>query len=153
VWSQGGRSVVFSAGPDENTAAVHIWMIGADGSGHAEQLVKGPFPMFPQGWSRDGAQLLYHLTFGDKETANGLWLLRSGHRPHFEIMLSITRRPRYRRTAAGSPTLPINRDVTRSTSTASRQLASASKSPPRVERNRDGGTISRSCTFCRQRVA
>jgi len=38
-------------------------------------LIKSPFPVWPQGWSPDGAQLLYHLTFGDQRTASGLWLL------------------------------------------------------------------------------
>jgi len=75
VWSQEGRRIVFSAGPDETTAAVHIWTIAADGSGPTAPLVKGPFPVFPQGWSPDGGRLLYHLTFGDKQTASGLWLL------------------------------------------------------------------------------
>ncbi len=75
VWSPEGHRIVFSAIPRKGGPTVHLWTIPADGSAPMVPLIESKFQLTAHGWSPDGARLLYHLEFGDQETANGLWLM------------------------------------------------------------------------------
>ncbi len=75
VWSPEGSRIVFSAVPLKGGPTHHLWTISADGSGPAVPLIESQFQLRAHGWSPDGARLLYHLMFGDQETASGLWMM------------------------------------------------------------------------------
>ena len=75
VWSPDGRRVAFSAVPRQGSPVAHLWTIPADGSEPAVPLIESKFVLKAHGWSQNGTRLLYHLTFGDQQTASGLWLM------------------------------------------------------------------------------
>jgi Tol biopolymer transport system component len=55
LWSPDGRQLAVPAGPYEDTAGWHTYLVNADGSGEPIDLFEG----FPQEWSPDGSALAF----------------------------------------------------------------------------------------------
>ena len=125
------------------------WDSGFSGDAHRGTR----FQAWALGWSHrwDAAALPPDKTRRDDRRA-GLWFMTMpiDGPSHFGSIDSSTRKPRYRPTAAGIPTprsiwaLPGVRE-------SSRRLDGEFRYQSRVGHNRDGGAISRSCTFCRRK--
>ena len=75
LWSPDGRGIAFSAVPNRGGPTVHLWTVPADGSGPMVPLLESKFQLNAHAWSPDGTRLLYHLMFGAKDPASGLWLM------------------------------------------------------------------------------